>query len=73
MNPKEQDRAERSLLEVYDRIGRKKAAKACGVTVNATYKWTICPAAHVLTLEEVAAIPRSFLRPDLYPGRTVEK
>lgn len=69
MNEQQQARAEAWLEKVYEKIGRKEAAAACGVTVNATYKWLICPAAHVLTLEEAAAVPRSFLRPDLYPGK----
>ena len=39
MNEFDQARAEAWLLKVYEKIGRKEAAAACGVTVNATYKW----------------------------------
>lgn len=71
MNEAERELAEQSMQRAVDETGRKKIAAACGVTLPATYQWSICPSAHVLAVEAVTGIPRSFLRHDLYPGKGV--
>jgi len=68
MNERQRKKAKSALEKAYNTIGRQAVADACGVSVQATYKWDVCPATHVLMIEAMAEIPSSFLRPDLYPG-----
>lgn len=69
MNTKERELASRTMREVFDKHGKAGVATACGVKTPSVYSWEVCPPHHVLTLEAFAGVPRSFLRPDLYPGK----
>ena len=73
MNDEERELAIRTMREVFEKIGKAGVAEACGVKAPSVYSWEVCPAHHVLTLEAVAGVPRSFLRPDLYPGKMFDK
>lgn len=42
-------------------------AAALGVSYQAVHKWQRVPAERVLEIERLRGIPRSRLRPDLYP------
>lgn len=42
-------------------------AKACGITHGAISQWEVVPAERVLIVERVTGIPRTELRPDIYP------
>lgn len=44
-----------------------KLAKALGLRRQAVYQWDKIPSGHVLRVEELTGVPRSKLRPDLYP------
>jgi DNA-binding transcriptional regulator YdaS (Cro superfamily) len=47
--------------------GGSKLARALGLTRQAIYQWDSIPPDHVLKVEQVTGVPRSHLRPDLYP------
>jgi hypothetical protein len=68
MNNKQRQKAMDALSLAYERVGRLVVAEKCGVTVNTTYAWEVCPPRHVLIVQEIAGVPASWLRPDLYPG-----
>ena len=42
-------------------------ARSLGLTPSALSQWTRVPAGHVLAVQHLTGIPRSQLRPDLYP------
>lgn len=44
-------------------------AKALGLTPSAVHQWGEVPAERVLEVERITGIPKSQLRPDLYPPR----
>ncbi len=46
---------------------RSQIAKACNKTPSAITQWSKVPAEDVHTVERLTGIPRSELRPDLYP------
>lgn len=46
---------------------RLKIARTLGITHGAVYQWQQIPAQRVLEVERITGIPRSRLRPDLYP------
>ena len=50
--------------------GISALARALGIRHNAIYSWKRVPAERVLAVEEATGIPRSDLRPDLYPRET---
>jgi hypothetical protein len=68
MNEKQEKKARDALAIAFERVGRQTVADACNVAVQTTYKWDICPAHHVLAVQEIAGVPAAWLRPDLYPG-----
>lgn len=47
--------------------GGQALASALGLTRQAIYQWDKIPPQYVLRVEEVTGVPRSTLRPDLYP------
>lgn len=47
--------------------GGSRLARALGLTRQAVYQWDSIPPDHVLRVEEITGVPRSRLRPDLYP------
>ena len=47
--------------------GLRAVGKALGVTFQAVGAWNRCPRDHVLKLAQITGIPRSEIRPDLYP------
>lgn len=47
--------------------GGSRLAKGLGLRRQAVYQWDKIPAGHVLKVEELTGVPRSTLRPDLYP------
>jgi DNA-binding transcriptional regulator YdaS (Cro superfamily) len=47
--------------------GRYQLARALGISPQAIYGWRRVPGGRVLQVEELTGIPRSELRPDLYP------
>lgn len=68
MTQRETERARAALKDAFHKAGRERIADLCGCSRSATYHWDICPPHHVLTIEAATGVPRSFLRPDLYPG-----
>lgn len=46
---------------------RMAIARACGITHGAVSQWAEVPAERVQVVEQITGIPRSELRPDLYP------
>ena len=72
MTQDEQAKAESTMAKIFNKHGREAVADACGCTRTNTYQWKVCPPHHVLTLEAAFGVPRSFLRPDLYPGRNIK-
>jgi hypothetical protein len=72
MSNEEMHRAREAIAKAFREAGRQEIADACGCSRPATYGWDICPAAHVLTVEAMTGISRSFLRPDYYPGKRIE-
>ena len=56
------------LNQVIQKMGSaSKLAEALGITPPAVHKWKDVPARHVHEIERLTGIPRSTLRPDLYP------
>lgn len=50
--------------------GRRQLAEACGVRYQAVQKWHRngkVPAERVLEIERATGVPRTALRPDIYP------
>lgn len=47
--------------------GRRQLAEAIGVSRQNIYKWRKVPAEQVMKVEKVTGVPRSELRPDIYP------
>lgn len=59
---------EHGLQEAIDAIGGVVAlARALGISQPAVSSWQRVPAERVLTVEALTRVPRSVLRPDLYP------
>lgn len=52
--------------------GLVKLAAALGVTKQAVSQWDEVPPLRVLAVERASGVPRSDLRPDLYPPETAE-
>jgi DNA-binding transcriptional regulator YdaS (Cro superfamily) len=52
--------------------GLAKLAEPLGITVQAISQWDEVPPLRVLAVERVSGVPRSELRPDLYPVETIE-
>lgn len=69
MNKRERQLAESTMAQLLDEHGTGFVSEVCGVARPTVYQWQICPPHHVLTLEAATGVPRSFLRPDLYPGK----
>jgi len=46
---------------------RSEIARAIGKTSSAVWQWDKVPAEYVHAVEQITGIPRSELRPDLYP------
>ena len=46
---------------------KSRIAELCNISPNAVYQWEKVPAEHVHVVESVLGVPRSKLRPDLYP------
>lgn len=56
------------LERAKERVGGQAAlAKLIGVTAQAISQWDEVPPLRVLDVERVSGVPRSELRPDLYP------
>lgn len=72
MEDRERELAERTMKEIFEERGREEIARICGVSRPTTYQWRVCPPHHVLTLEAATGKPRSFIRPDLYPGKVFD-
>lgn len=47
--------------------GGAKLARGLGLKRQAIYQWDKVPAERVLEVERITGVPRSQLRPDLYP------
>ena len=47
--------------------GRAKLAERLGITPQAISQWREIPVDRVMDVEAVTGIPRSTLRPDIYP------
>jgi len=47
--------------------GKYQLAKAIGCSHQAIYRWTKVPPSQVLAVSRATGIPRSVLRPDIYP------
>lgn len=58
-----------SALELAKRAagGTAKLAEAIGVTSQAISQWRRIPVERVLDVEAATGVPRSTLRPDIYP------
>jgi DNA-binding transcriptional regulator YdaS (Cro superfamily) len=59
------DRPLRQALKIAG--GYRALARAAGVSHQAVLKWERVPPVRVLLVEELTGIPRSTLRPDIYP------
>jgi DNA-binding transcriptional regulator YdaS (Cro superfamily) len=46
---------------------KSRIAELCKISPNAVYQWEKVPAEHVHVVEAVLSVPRSKIRPDLYP------
>jgi hypothetical protein len=44
-----------------------RIATACGINREAVWNWRRVPAVHVIACEQLLAIPRHKIRPDIYP------
>ncbi len=58
-------------LDECGRGKRTEIARACQISPQAVYQWDEVPPAHVLTVERITGIPRSEIRPDIYPPEPV--
>jgi DNA-binding transcriptional regulator YdaS (Cro superfamily) len=47
----------------------KLARRLGGLTSQAISQWTRCPAERVIAVAELSGVPRSELRPDIYPPK----
>lgn len=54
-------------LDKIRQFGVSQLAKALGITHGAVSQWRRIPAERALEIERITGIPRSELRPDLYP------
>lgn len=62
-----------ALQEAIDKAGGGNAlGEALGITAQAISQWSRCPAERVLGVEKASGVPRTALRPDLYPVESVE-
>ena len=65
---KRRNPADPGLQAALDAAGTGSAlAIACGVTESRVSQWQTIPWMHVLTIEAAFGVPRSTLRPDIYP------
>jgi DNA-binding transcriptional regulator YdaS (Cro superfamily) len=48
-------------------VGNKALADGLNITRAAVSQWTRVPAEQVLKVERITGVPRTVLRPDLYP------
>lgn len=66
---------EEAFRQAVDAVGGQSAmGRLLDVSQTSVWRWIhknrALPAEHVLTVEEVTAIPRHVLRPDIYPRET---
>lgn len=67
-HPRRRNPADPGLIAALNAAGTGSAlAEAVGVTVSRVSQWTRVPYQHVLTIERVFRVPRSTIRPDVYP------
>ena len=52
-----------------EKVGLVELARALGIKHQSFYSWKKVPAERVLAFERATGIPRSEVRPDLYPPR----
>lgn len=52
--------------------GTRPLAKALGITAEAIYVWKEVPVMRVLDVERITGVPRTELRPDVYPPEAVQ-
>lgn len=61
------------LIEAIEAAGGiKTLARALGINHQAFYSWKEIPPGRVIAIEKITGIPRSRLRPDLYPVEAAE-
>ena len=61
---------DKALQEAIDKAGgAARVAAVIGISRPAVSQWKRCPAERVIELSRLSGVPRSRLRPDLYPPR----
>lgn len=63
------DALQRAIKNVGGLVG---LAEPLGVSIQAISQWDEVPPLRVLAVERISGVPRSELRPDLYPAESVE-
>jgi len=56
-----------TLLAVEKAGGLSQLARDLGISRQAVFQWKLIPWQHVLNIEKLTGLPRTLLRPDIYP------